>query len=110
MRGSSFLYRPHHIDRSAVVSGSPLVVRAARQTQERHADSEAAGRKHHLDDTSHDQRHPEDESGAIDACGVKRTLVGDAGVANGIGEAAVSQEAPPTVHDGPHHRHEESDG
>lgn len=46
----------------------------------------------------------------IDARGVKRTLVGDAGVANGIGEAAVSQEAPPAVNDGPHHGHSESDG
>lgn len=46
----------------------------------------------------------------VDAGGVKRTLVGDAGVANGIWEAAVCQEAPPTVNDGPHHRHSESDG
>ena len=31
------------------------------------------------------------------ACGVKGTLVGDAGVANGVGEAAVGQQAPPTM-------------
>lgn len=46
----------------------------------------------------------------VDAGGVKRTLVGDAGIANGIWEAAVCQEAPPAVNDGPHHRHSESDG
>ena len=32
----------------------------------------------------------------VDACRVKRALVGDAGVANGIREAAVGQQAPPT--------------
>lgn len=46
----------------------------------------------------------------IDACGVKGALVSDAGVAYGIGEAAVSQQAPPAMNDGPHHRHQESDG
>lgn len=101
---SNFLNRPHHINRSAEVSG-PLPGGAARQTQEGHADTKAPGGKHQLDDTSHDQRHPKDQSGTVDARGVKGTLVGDAGVANGVREAAVSQEAPPTVNDGPHHRH-----
>lgn len=46
----------------------------------------------------------------IDARGVKRTLVGDAGVADGIREAAVCQQTPPAVDDGPHHGHQEADG
>lgn len=83
---------------------------AAGQTQEGNAHSGAAGREHHLDDTSHDQRHPQDQSGAVDARGIKRTLVGDAGVADGVGEAAVSQEAPPAVNDGPHHGHSQPNG
>ena len=33
----------------------------------------------------------------MDASGVEGALVGDAGVANGIGEPAVSQQAPPTL-------------
>lgn len=46
----------------------------------------------------------------INARGVKGALVGDAGVANRVWEAAVSQEAPPTVDDGSDDGHGQSDG
>lgn len=45
----------------------------------------------------------------INARGVKGAL-SDAGVASRFWEAAVSQEAPPTVDEGPDDRHGESDG
>lgn len=45
----------------------------------------------------------------VNARGVKGAL-GDAGVANRFWEAAVCQEAPPTVDEGPDDRHGESDG
>lgn len=106
---SDFFNRPHHVNRSAVVSGS-LPGGAAGQTQEGHANTKAPGAKHQLDDTGRDQRHPKDQSGTVDARGVEGTLVGDAGVADGVGEAAVGQEAAAAVDDGPHRRHQEPHG
>lgn len=43
-------------------------------------------------------------------CGVKRTLVGDAGVASRIGVAAWCKEALLAVDNGSHHRHKEPNG
>lgn len=46
----------------------------------------------------------------VNARGVKGALVGDAGVANRVREAAVSQEAPSPMDDGSDDRYGESDG
>lgn len=46
----------------------------------------------------------------VDARGVKRTLVCDAEVADGVGEAAMGQEVPPVPDGGAHRGHGESDG
>lgn len=46
----------------------------------------------------------------VNARGVEGALVGDAGVADGVWEAAVGQEAPPTVDDGSDDRRGEPDG
>lgn len=52
-------------DRFVVVYAS-LPVRAAGQTQEGSARRRTPGRKHRLNDTGHDQRHPQDQSGALE--------------------------------------------
>lgn len=46
----------------------------------------------------------------VNARGVEGALVGDAGVADGVWEAAVGQEAPPTVDDGSDDGGGESEG
>lgn len=51
-------------DRFVVVFAPP--VWAAGQTQEGGAHCRTPGGKHHLNDTGHDQRHPQDESGTLE--------------------------------------------
>lgn len=54
-----------------------LLVRAAGQTQEGSARQRTPGRKHRLNDTGDDQRHPQDQSGTLEerrGGAVSRTL------------------------------------
>ncbi|CAG5883601.1 unnamed protein product [Menidia menidia] len=80
------------------------------------ADEEAAGQREEGFDAGGRDAVEEKEVCAagsdthVDARGVKRTLGGDAGVADGVGKAAVAQEAPPTLNHGHHHRHQEAQG
>lgn len=46
----------------------------------------------------------------VDSGGVEWAFVGDAGVAAGVGELAVGQQAPPVVYYGLHHGHQEAEG
>lgn len=52
-------------DRFAVAFAS-LLVRAAGKSQEGSARCRALGNKHHLNDTGHNQRHPQDQSGTLE--------------------------------------------
>ena len=57
--------QPHNVSHRSAIVFWLLVAPAARQAQEGGADAQALGRKHRLGDTSHDQRQPKDQSGAL---------------------------------------------